>query len=59
MTLSEFKAWLEGYSVSINEAPTPEQWKVILGKLALTYPDRVSGLTWPWIGYEGSANILV
>lgn len=33
MTLSEFKAWLEGYSAAIDGAPTPEQWQVIQGKL--------------------------
>jgi hypothetical protein len=33
MTLSEFKAWMEGFSVAIGDAPSAEQWKAILAKL--------------------------
>jgi len=32
MTLSEFRAWLDGFSEAINGAPTAEQWVVILAK---------------------------
>lgn len=35
MTLSEFKAWLEGYSESfVQGAPTVEQWTKVQDKLA-------------------------
>lgn len=34
MTLNEFKAWLEGYSHSIVDAPTSEQWSTIKDKIA-------------------------
>jgi hypothetical protein len=33
MTLNEFKSWLEGFSESIDEAPTKEQWDKIKSKL--------------------------
>ena len=33
MTLSEFKAWLDGFSEAMGEAPTPEQWAKIKRKL--------------------------
>lgn len=34
MTISEFKAWLEGYSEAFdNAAPNPEQWAKIREKL--------------------------
>ncbi len=35
MSLREFRAWLEGYSASIGDAPTPEQWAAIKAKLEL------------------------
>lgn len=34
MTLSEFKAWLDGFGEAIGDAPTPEQWAKIREKLA-------------------------
>lgn len=34
MTLSEFKAWLDGFSDAMGDAPTPEQWAKIKAKLA-------------------------
>lgn len=33
MTLNEFKAWLDGFSEAMGEAPTPEQWAKIKHKL--------------------------
>ena len=33
MTLSEFKAWLEGYSCSFDTHPREVHWKLILEKL--------------------------
>jgi hypothetical protein len=33
--LSEFKAWLEGFTDAMGDAPTPEQWGKIKAKLAL------------------------
>ena len=35
MTIGEFRAWLEGYSASIGDAPTPEQWAAIKAKLKM------------------------
>jgi hypothetical protein len=34
MTIGEFKAWLDGYSASFNEAPDEWEWSVIKEKLA-------------------------
>lgn len=34
MTISEFRAWLDGFSEGVRDAPTPEQWARILEKLA-------------------------
>lgn len=34
MTVSEFKAWLDGFSAAINGAPSQEQWEAIKGKLS-------------------------
>jgi hypothetical protein len=34
MKLSEFKAWLDGFSDAMGDAPTPEQWAKIKAKLA-------------------------
>lgn len=33
MTLGEFKAWLDGFSTSFEEAPSPKQWEAIKKKL--------------------------
>ncbi len=37
MTLAEFKAWLDGFKEAVGDAPTPEQWQRIVGKLATVY----------------------
>ncbi len=29
MTLNEFRAWFDGFSEAIGDAPTPEQWERI------------------------------
>ena len=34
MTLSEFRAWLDGFKEAIGDAPTTEQWAKVLEKLA-------------------------
>lgn len=34
MKLSEFKAWLDGFTDAMGDAPTPEQWAKIKAKLA-------------------------
>ena len=34
MTLSEFKAWFDGFSEGVGDAPTPEQWAKIKAKIA-------------------------
>ena len=34
MTLNEFRAWFDGFSEAIGDAPTPEQWAKIKAKLA-------------------------
>jgi len=33
MTISEFRAWLDGFKEAIGEAPTPEQWKKVLARV--------------------------
>jgi hypothetical protein len=38
MTVSEFKAWLDGFSAAINGAPSQEQWEAIKGKLSTITP---------------------
>lgn len=38
MTLSEFKAWFEGFCEGIDGAPTPEQWVKVKEKVALLSP---------------------
>jgi hypothetical protein len=34
MTISEFKAWLDGFTDAMGDAPTPEQWTKIKAKMA-------------------------
>lgn len=50
MTIAEFKAWMDGYSIAIIDAPTPDQWVMIKRKLDLVCEGlRVSDfeeLTW-------------
>jgi hypothetical protein len=56
MTLNEFKYWLDGFSASIDKAPTEEQWGVIQSKLKgvspnVEYkqvPQRMNDLAGPW-----------
>jgi hypothetical protein len=38
MNLAEFKAWLDGFSAAIGDAPTPEQWAKIREKLETVPP---------------------
>lgn len=46
MQLNEFKAWLDGFSEAIGDAPTPEQWAKVKAKFAeVTSP--LSGLQFP------------
>lgn len=34
MTISEFKAWLEGFEAAIgDQGPSPEQWAIVKAKL--------------------------
>lgn len=52
MTLSEFKAWFEGFSEGIEAAPTAEQFAKIKAKVALidgspiTYPIFIDRYRW-------------
>lgn len=39
MTFSEFKAWLNGFSHSIQNAPTKERWEIIKKQLELVVID--------------------
>lgn len=32
MNQYQFKAWIEGFAEAVGEAPTPEQWKIVLEK---------------------------
>jgi hypothetical protein len=53
MTLPEFKAWLDGFSEGMGDAPTPEQWAKIKGKLAevqmVTLPHQIAPMPSPYI----------
>lgn len=42
MTMSEFKAWLEGFEASIDKTPTEKQWKKIKEKLDTVSLPRIS-----------------
>ena len=33
MTFNEFRAWFDGFSEAIGDAPTPEQWAKIKAKV--------------------------
>lgn len=44
MTLSEFKAWFDGFSEGVGEAPTPEQWAKIKAKIATLSAGAVLGI---------------
>lgn len=65
MTLSEFKAWLDGYSEAIGEAPNAEQWKRIQEKLATVGADGTTLATYkphvlgPSKMYPADPNILI
>ena len=69
MTVSEFKAWLDGFSAAINGAPNQEQWETIKGKLSTIdnsgswgipkitpYPSP-SAAPPPWGGYIQTSTI--
>jgi hypothetical protein len=49
VTISEFRAWLEGYQASFTEAPSAEQWQTIQAKLATvrTYDDHQAAPLYP------------
>jgi hypothetical protein len=49
MTISEFKAWLEGFSEGIDGAPSPEQWARIQEKVRSlhAFVDLPSLPQWP------------
>ena len=38
MTLNEFRAWFDGFSEAIGDAPTPEQWAKIKAKVSSLDP---------------------
>lgn len=44
MTITEFHAWLDGFSEAVGDAPTPDQWAKVLAKLrtvqALSVPQQ-------------------
>lgn len=47
MTFAEFKAWLEGYSESLGEAPTADQWARIQEQMARVYLVTNVPTVWP------------
>lgn len=61
MTLSEFKAWFDGFTEDMDGAPTEKQWERIKGRVgeitgqSVTYPvfvDRyIRSYPYPW--YNG------
>jgi hypothetical protein len=44
MTFREFKAWLEGYSYTINECPTKVQWEEIKKKMSEVNETTISSV---------------
>lgn len=62
-TFTEFRHWLEGFSESIGDAPTPAQWARIKEKLALVDQPvvtrgssdidwaRIAGMLKPYAGF--------
>ena len=56
MTVSEFHAWLDGYSYSIDRAPTETQWQVIKEHIAQIKPPVPSvQRSNPFQNFPGSA----
>ncbi len=59
MTLTEFKAWFDGYTENLEGAPNGKQWKRIkeqVGKIdgtPITYPVYVERYVRPWYPYIG------
>ena len=56
MTLSEFKAWFEGYTEDMNKSPTEKQWKKIKKRVAeingvVITREVFLGRYSPWYGY--------
>lgn len=54
MKLSEFKAWLEGFSESFSNAPNPEQWERIKDKIEQLKPEIVKEIV-----YQGFPSMPV
>lgn len=52
MTISEFKAWLDGFEAAMGDAPNPEQWAAIKAKLATVISD-VKIVPYNPPGYDG------
>lgn len=50
MTLDEYKAWLDGFSSSINGVPTIEQWNKIKDKLNQVFISNTEN--YPYIPYS-------
>lgn len=50
MTISEFKAWLEGFEAALNGPPNEDQWEAIKAKIAQLREVRIdplpSGYKW-------------
>lgn len=56
MTLNEFRAWFDGFSEAIGDAPTPEQWAKIKAKLAQAREPVVVPSMWPQF-QPGEGNV--
>jgi len=54
MTLSEFKAWFEGFTEDMDAAPNAKQWKRIKARVkeidgtVTTYPVYLDRYVYPW-----------
>lgn len=51
MTISEFKAWFDGYTSQVRGQPTAKQWRMIKAKLALVRENTSTPVQMPTFTY--------
>ena len=50
-TILEFKSWIDGFSESIDDAPTKAQWEKIKGEIANLRVEPIVPQTVPYTPY--------